>query len=240
MWAAGRPTMAALVRARADTNAVDTTGKSVLMFLACRGDDAAIETLCDRPGVNMDWKTKAGMSAYDLALSLGYPQTADLLVQLGAQAPSKTSAGAVVKSAAEALQEAARNGDAATCRELLQRDAALVDNAEHGGETPLLTAASHAGRTGTGGFETLEVLLEAGANPSFAEGYLGETPLMRLARNGGGEELIWLLLEAKADASALDLTGKTAVDIARSWKRDDAAEILEAALVGELPLSGMD
>lgn len=238
MWATGRATVASLVRGKADVNAVDAQGKSALMFIASRGDDAALEELAASKDVDLNAVTKAGMSAYDFAIAGGYTQTADLLVQLGAKAPESASK-VVLRSATEALQDAARNGDAATCRELLRKDASLV-NQEHRGETPLLTACSNAGRTNLAGFETLEVLLHARADPGLADSCLGETPLMRLVRNGGGDELLWFLLEAKADPSARDSNGKTAGDIAKSWKRSDAVEILQAATSGELPLDSMD
>merc|ERR1712050_471211 len=96
-------------------------------------------------------------------------------------------------------------------------------DADVGGETALLAAAgAKAGRA-------VEVLLRARADPNRADAFLKETPLARAVLAGCSCELLWLLLEAKADPLKEDLSGRTAASIAESWGHLQAVEILKAA-----------
>merc|ERR1712135_101471 len=50
----------------------------------------------------------------------------------------------------------------------------------------------------------------------------------------------WLLLEARADPSRVDLSGRTAGDIAVAWNQDACAEILRLGAQGELNAVGLE
>mmetsp|Transcript_41623 Transcript_41623/g.114766 ORF Transcript_41623/g.114766 Transcript_41623/m.114766 type:complete len:374 (+) Transcript_41623:84-1205(+) len=235
MWAFGEPVVAALLRSRADANARSAvSGRTALMFAASRGDLGAAGLLSREPGIQLDVVDAKGFSALALAEEAGHAAVAALLAELGAASLGRGAAPQPdVIHVAEALCEAARRGDSAACARLLSGSGA-DPNVDVDGETPLLAAAS------AGSIQTAQVLLAARADPNVADKFLGETPVMRAVLENGAPELLWLLLEAKADPSRRDNLGREPAEVAASWGRDVAVEILRAACAGDLPLGAMD
>lgn len=235
MWASGPATVSRLLDAGAECNAKNINGRTALMCLAARGDIDSVKVLSEEQNLDLNACDSEGRSARALAEAAGHEELSDFLASQG------SSAGAPrplrVLSAVEALHDAARRGDSSACSKLLSEKGCDV-NAVVGGETALLLACG--GRKGRGSFQAAEVLLDARADPNRADTCLGETPLMRTVLSYAGEELLWMLLECRADPLKRDRVGRTPCEAAAAWKRDDAVAILEAAVAGELPLECMD
>eukprot|EP00928_Gymnodinium_smaydae_P041211 TRINITY_DN27898_c0_g1_i1.p1 TRINITY_DN27898_c0_g1~~TRINITY_DN27898_c0_g1_i1.p1 ORF type:complete len:407 (-),score=89.03 TRINITY_DN27898_c0_g1_i1:44-1168(-) len=231
-WAQGPSVVRTLIRAGADVGKVSKQGRTALMRAAERGDDETVEALATSPGVDLDFADGQGRTARMLAEAAGYDGVAQRLVELGAT-PAAQAASMAVQSTQEALVDAARRGDTSTCQALLRRGDVSVD-ADVRGESALLAAVS------SGSLSAAGVLLDARADPNFAEHFVGETPLLRAVLATDAAEMVWMLLESRADASKRDLSGRTPLGVAESWGKEDAAEILRAAAAGELPLESMD
>lgn len=232
MWASGAGAVRLLLEARAEANARSSAGRTALMTACGKGDLAAVDLLAKLPDVDLDAVDSSGASAHAIALAAGCPEAGDLLLQLGAVPSAVLPLRRVVRRD-EALHEAARRGDASGCEAALEGGALDVD-VEVAGETPLLLAA------GAGAGRAMEVLLKARADPNRGDQYLHETPLLRAVLGGCSHELLWLLLEAKADPTQADLGGRTPADVAASWGNAEGAELLRAAAGGRLGLSDMD
>jgi len=239
-WAVGTEVVDVLLDVEADLSMRARDGKNPVMLASARGDAGAVQALVQRmlKGPEawrcLDAQDNAGMTAHALASVAGHQDVCELLESLGAIV-------AAVKSSAEeppldALFTAARCGDVGTCERLLKSETIDVET-EVGGETALLVAAS----LGPKGSRTVQALLQARADPNHADPFMQETPLIKVVYSGGDCELLWLLLEAKADASLMEKAGRSAADIASSWGQTDSVLILRAAAAGEnLGLGGLD
>lgn len=230
MWARGGQATELLIEARADVSARNISGQTALMIASRNGDEEKIRVLAQLCNGEIDACDSQGCSAHAAAIAAGHLEAAELLVSLGAKADGKVASRMIRRE--DALLEAARRGDAAACADFL-RDGIDVE-AEVGGETALLLAAgATCGRA-------VEKLLQGRADPNHADPFLGETPLIRAVLGKGTNELLWMLLEAKADPAREDVCGRTAASIAAAWKNSEAADILKAAAAGELSLGAMD
>lgn len=231
MWGTGPRVVSLLLEARSDMQSRSNTGRTALMLASAKGDLETMALLAQVPGAELDVKDSQGVSAHALALAAGHRAGGHLLVSLGAT-PLAVSTTSRVARREDALHEAAKRGDAEGCAALLAEGVAA--DAEVGGERPLLLAcAAGAGRAA-------EVLLRARADPNRGDSYLQETPLLRAVLAGCSNELLWLLLEARADPSQADLAGRIPEQVASSWGNAPGAEILRAAAAGQLALSSMD
>lgn len=225
--------MSALLEARAEPGARSVGGRTALMGACRRGDLAAIDLLARLPGVELDAVDAGGVSACAGAVTAGHAEAAELLVQLGAARPATSSAPRRVARPDEALHDAARRGDASSCTAILA-ETGISPDVELTGERPLLLAADR------GAGRAMEVLLQARADPNCSDRYLQETPLLRVVLSGCNQELLCLLLEARADASQADLVGRMPAEVAASWGHAAGAQILRAAVEGRLDLDGLD
>jgi len=230
MWARGRTVTTLLMEARADVNATDISGHTALMLASRKGDEETIDVLAELPQLDLDICNTQGQSAHALALAAGHRDAADLLVRLGAKADVKPASRIIRRE--EAFLESARRGDATACQAFLQEGVDI--DAEVGGETALLLAA------GAACSRAVETLLHGKADANRGDPFMGETPLIRAVLSGGTHEMLWMLLEARADPAKQDVSGRMAVDVANAWGRHEAAEILKAAANGELRLGAMD
>lgn len=107
-----------------------------------------------------------------------------------------------------ALHMAAYNGHSEIVRLLLDQDVE-VDPRDHEGKTPLIHAC-------TGPFpETVQVLIDAGADVNARESTEAFTPLM-MGAGLGNLEVVKVLLEHDADKTLTDDDGETALDHARN------------------------
>ncbi len=141
----------------------------------------------------------------------------------GAQVIEPAPAGVADSDSAPGLIDAARAGDAARVRALLQAGAD-AGAAELDGSTALLWA-SHRDDV-----ESVRLLIEAGADVS-AGNDLGATPLWAASENGS-VAVVRLLLEAGADPNRELLSGETPVMV--------AARAGSAAVVRQLAAAGAD
>ncbi|CAK0801064.1 unnamed protein product [Prorocentrum cordatum] len=231
LWAGSVRALGLLLRAGADAHARGCRGRTALMLASARGDADSVELLAQQAGTDLDLCDDSGTSAHATAVTAGHSAVADLLVRLGAAATPQLAPRIAARE--DALHEAARSGDAGACRSFLAGGDVAVDH-EVAGETALLLAA------GCGSAAAVEVLLQHRADPNRADGFLQETPLMRAVLGGCAQEVLWLLLEARADPSLGDLSGRTPLDAAVAWKSHAGAKILQAAAAGQLDFSNLD
>ena len=97
------------------------------------------------------------------------------------------------------------------------------------------TSLMYAAQWGQGKDLAVPILLEAGSNIDQVDTF-GMSAVM-LAAQYGNANVLQLLIDAGADITIKvatgGWTGKTALDIAKERKRDDCAQILEAALAAK-------
>lgn len=225
MWATNKQVVELLLTSGANINAKGGGGRTPLIYLAATGDVEAVKVLTATRGLELDEQDAAGISAHAAAVQGGHTEVASLLLGLGAKATAKSPDRLLLFE--EALHEAARAGDAAALTSLFARSAAaggqLDVDVEVAGDTALLLAAS------SGAGRAVEVLLQARADPRRSDPFMKETPLHRAAMASSSCLLLMALLEAKADPSAEDLSGRTAADVASAWGHTQGAELLKAA-----------
>src|SRR5262245_20618482 len=129
------------------------------------------------------------------------------------------SAGRTSAADAPSLVEAARSGDRAVAKALLQKGA-KPDSTTADGTTALHFAVEH------DDVELVELLLKAGASATAANRY-GVTPLFLAAQNGHAG-IIERLLKAGADARSANADGETVLMTAARTGRLEAVKLLLA------------
>eukprot|EP00048_Salpingoeca_helianthica_P021754 m.14267 g.14267 ORF g.14267 m.14267 type:complete len:413 (-) comp6369_c0_seq1:34-1272(-) len=117
-----------------------------------------------------------------------------------------------------ALRAACRSGQAAKCRDLI-REGAKVDEMDEDGYVPLYHAVM------TGSAACVKHLLEAGANPNFADHTLG-VPVLHTASMLNHDAIVALLIEHGADVNSLDNEHSTALHWAAGAGATQCAETL--------------
>ncbi|UCC71624.1 MAG: ankyrin repeat domain-containing protein [Gemmatimonadota bacterium] len=156
--------------------------------------------------------------------------------------------------AAQEIHEAARQGDAAAVRALLDENADLVNSRDDGDATPLhyaaaggsqevadmllargagVNAQNHSGETALhwavirNQRAVAFLLVQNGADTELRENY-GRTPLLWVARETGNVEIATLLIEAGADVNARDRAMDTPLGLA-AWRGfEDLVDLLLA------------
>jgi ankyrin repeat protein len=161
---------------------------SPLAEAAQRGDAAAVRTLLEAGGVDVDAPGRDGTPALHWAARAGDRATVDRLLAAGADVDAANRYGV------RPLHVAIEAGDAALAGVLLAAgaDAEALDRA---GETPLMLAAR------VGDAALARALLEHGAAVDARESAFGQTALM-LAARAGHVETARVLLEAGAAVDA--------------------------------------
>jgi ankyrin repeat protein len=181
-----------LLEAGADANAATLSGESILMTAVSTGNQDVVRALLDH-GANVNYQEpERGQSALMWAIAEGHPSVARLLIERGADIRARTHrregfsqmvihgyAGdveATPEGGYTPLLFAARVGDLATARLLVEKGADVNDSTPQDGNTLVLASA--------GGFEELALfLLEQGANPN-ANDANSMTPLHYALRDG--------------------------------------------------------
>ncbi|MGE0040322.1 MAG: ankyrin repeat domain-containing protein [Vicinamibacterales bacterium] len=162
--------------------------ESPLADAAMQGDLAAVRALLDQKA-DVNQPQGDGSTALHWAVYRGNPEMAALLLDHGANVAAETRLGSLTP-----LMMAARSGDTASLRLLLDHKAdATAANAN--GTTVLMLAAA------SGQVEAVDLLLERGADVNAREATHGQTALMFAAARGR-VEVIKALAARHADLDA--------------------------------------
>jgi ankyrin repeat protein len=231
MWAAGHIEKVRLLLAKgADVKARSKLGRTPLMLAAFHDGGSEIVRLMIEKGADVSARDKDGISVIEAAATVNDAETVRLLLAKAADANSKDAAGLTP------LIQAASNGNrnAEVVRLLLEHGADVnavsvdvLDTAKNGPLalgyfTPLLFAAPF------GNFETVELLVGAGANVN-AKDVRGMTPLeLALATDRPDPRIIRLLLAKGADPNIKTKSGETAWDWANKYRNPEMQEALGA------------
>jgi ankyrin repeat protein len=246
-WAAtsGDPEkVRALLAAGADFNEITEDGETPLMSAVSRGNVEAAKLLLEAgadPNVG-----GMGMPVIAFATMRGDTEMVKLLVEHGAQAAADLKAGdraarfpitrlpgvadnheimGILQSATgQDLFEAAKSGDNARVRELLDagRD---VNGRQEGGQTPLRAAVDE------GHIDMVRLLLERGADPNLGDMF-GSSPL-HCAVLHGRSDLAQLLVERGANVNTESDLGMTPLLSAAVSRHDSRQEGINWLLEAE-------
>lgn len=230
-------TMAILVNAGADINAVDAGGTALLHLLALRPRPGASEIVdwIIQHGGNINAPVSAnlsdtrrpnqGFTPLHFAAENGQIETARLMLEKGANVNAAASDGQTPLTLAIQHQ----HGDTAR---LLIEHGAQVEGSEQHGPTPLLLAAQ------AEDVETMRLLLDKGANPnrnsSTEAGQPGRSPLTTAIR-AGSVTIVTLLLKGGADPNLRDGAGELPLDLAIVQNKREMVELLKASHANRTP-----
>lgn len=181
-----------------DVNARDKNGESALVIAAGRGNQLSTIKLLLDGGANIEIR-KGDFTALHLASTYGHRETAELLLNRGADIESKTN---------DSLTPlvVASNSEQREMVEFLLGRGANIESKQAQGQTALHQACSH------GYKETAELLLGRGADIESRD-YYSSTPLLRASSNRR-KETIEMLLEKGADIESKDCCSSTALHMA--------------------------
>jgi ankyrin repeat protein len=232
-----------LIDRGADVNLPTKDGMTALM--AAAGDLDKVRLLLER-GAKIAATTKSGRTP--LLIAATYPGNVEvvrLLLKNGALATEQDS----VKETP--LTSASKRGDVAMAEVLIAAGAKLnaggrpplVWAAEEGsaemvacllkhgaGKVPKIVNAALFSAVVRGPLDSVRMLLEAGADVNAASGFAGYTPLMGAAYSEVARpELIALLLEKRADATARTEAGVTSLALARKRGHTKIVDLLTKA-----------
>lgn len=158
---------------------------------ATRAEDAEAVANLIAEGADLDVATGDGMTALHWAAQSGQTEIVELLLDAGANKDATTRIGKYTP-----LHIASSQANGAIVRKLL--DAGANANAK---TTNSQATALHLAAQEVAGAESVQALLEHGADPDAREGSAGQTPLMFAAAKNRVASLE-LLLQAGADPSA--------------------------------------
>lgn len=163
MWAAsiGKPDHVTLVqlmlgpdiKPHLGINQQNKNGETALMFAAREGKNQVVRLLLQAPNIDINIQDNSNKTALDLALEVQGPdgdEVASALVMKGAHFTEKD------------LIKAIKLGHQSLVKALIEKNCS-VNTPDAGNKTPLLIALE------TGNVESLQVLLQAGANPNIAK-----------------------------------------------------------------------
>ena len=263
----GAPMIERLLQAGADVNAALPSGETPLMTAARTGIVEAVRALLNH-GADVDAiELSRGQTALMWAVAQRHTDVAGLLIQHGADVRARSSIRRVIvntgtaggdaqfegsmvvpedRGGYTALLFAARHGDVASARLLLDAGADANDTAPTG--TSALVVAAHGGHTALATF-----LLEQGADPNAADA--GYTAL-HAAVLRGDDELLLALLAHGADPNTRLARATPFRRLGRDWAMDwtwvgatpfwmaamfaDAAMMQTLAAGGAVPSSTME
>ena len=263
----GAPMIERLLQAGADVNAALPSGETPLMTAARTGIVEAVRALLNHAADVDAIELSRGQTALMWAVAQRHPDVAGLLIQHGADVRARSSIRRVIvntgtaggdaqfegsmvvpedRGGYTALLFAARHGDVASARLLLDAGADANDTAPTG--TSALVVAAHGGHTALGTF-----LLEQGADPNAADA--GYTAL-HAAVLRGDDELLQALLAHGADPNTRLARATPFRRLGRDWAMDwtwvgatpfwmaamfaDAAMMQTLAAGGAVPSSTME
>ena len=263
----GAPMIERLLQAGADVNAALPSGETPLMTAARTGIVEAVRALLNHAADVDAIELSRGQTALMWAVAQRHTDVAGLLIQHGADVRARSSIRRVIvntgtaggdaqfegsmvvpedRGGYTALLFAARHGDVASARLLLDAGADANDTAPTG--TSALVVAAHGGHTALATF-----LLEQGADPNAADA--GYTAL-HAAVLRGDDELLQALLAHGADPNTRLARATPFRRLGRDWAMDwtwvgatpfwmaamfaDAAMMQTLAAGGAVPSSTME
>jgi ankyrin repeat protein len=235
MWAAGDiEKVRLLVGKGADVNARSNIGRTPLSIAALHDGSFEIAKLLIEKGADATARDKLGFTVLEAAAQGNDTDTVRLVLAHGGDVKAKDGIGAT------ALMAAAINGNAEVTRLLLAKgsdvNAVTIDSYETvkngpialGLFTPLILTVPY------GGFDTVKLLVDAGANVNAAD-TRGMTPLMLAVSSDRPDPRIIRLLRAKrADVTFKSKRGETVNDWANKFRNP---EVLEALGMGATPVA---
>ncbi len=224
-----------LIEKGADVHARNKDGRTPLMLAAGRGQNSTVKLLVAH-GADVRAEGNDGKSALDWAQAGKHEKTANLIKSAAKELEQKKKQTAQAESAKQSprpkpkksdaeprpeelnrqLRHAAKTGDHATVKKLIDRgaDPKVPDT---NGHYPLALAVVNGHR------KTVTTLIEAGADVD--SGSPGMSPLM-LATKTGNPRIVKMLLKTGADAEAVSPNGDTALIVAAKKGHSDIAQIL--------------
>ncbi len=221
----------ALLESGADVAPAANDGKTALHVAAQRVRNlAVVQRLIDAGADVNAGQVRLGWTPLVYAVHFGDAETVEALIRAGAGIPEGVSL----------LHFAARTGDTAKIRSILDAGAA-VEGRDKWGMSPLMWACR------PDRLEAVRLLIDAGAEVN-ARDDRGETALMKASKNWETGEVVGFLLEAGAAIDAAADEGRTALMHAiDSGALEPARALIEAGadvnardLAGRTPLMYLD
>jgi ankyrin repeat protein len=191
----------ALLAKKADVNAKDQSGDSVLVYAVNSGSDAAVKLLLQH-GANANNADQYGNTILSNAIDHSGPEVIKTLLNAGAKAAGE-------------LPLLALRSDDTSLAQLFIKHGANVNESTALEKTPLMFAASQ------GHLNMLKFLLKNGAKVNAKSPTEGSTALMETIPYGQ-IEAAKLLLQAGADPNAQDVGGTSVLDKAVMSRSDPA------------------
>lgn len=187
-----------------------------LINAARNGDREWVEA-CLLAHLDVNTKGENGTTALHAASSRGYFEIVKLLLDAGADPNAKTDANFTP------IMAAARSQNSALISLLIDQSADVSAVDIHG-HTPLMCLLSEAGVSQAAQQNCVRTLIRAGATIN-ARSESGSTALMKAAWFGL-DEAVRVLLECGADASLVDNTNRTALEIAKQRQHSQIVMML--------------
>lgn len=189
-----REAVRALLRSKADVNAVEPDGTTALHW-AVRANDLETVNALIRAGANVKTQNRYGLPPITLAATNGSAEAIDALLKAGADANTATAAGEPV------LLTAARTGNPDAVRRLARAGADVNARERWFGETAAMWAAAENHP------DAIKVLAESGADIN-ARSTVENAPVLEFPRSGGPNSPFprggWTPLMFAAREGALD------------------------------------
>ena len=204
-----------------DINATDTGGRTALAWAAVGGHEDVVAMILQRKGVEADTAdTGHGLTPLLLAVVCGHAGVVKLLLERKDVNPNTAD----TKHGITPLTLAAVDGNEGIVKLILEREDVNPNTAgTENGVTPLLLAVVNEDEG------MAKLLLEReDINPNLADTKYGQTPLAWAAENGHEGAVKLLLERADVNPDILDLSGKTALQLAVSGGHTRVVKLLSA------------
>lgn len=191
--------------------------KSTPLIVAAQAGAKQTVTLLTEKGADINARMTGGFTALHLAAQQGQAEIVKILIAAGAD---KTLLSEPKGSGLQAIHLAALGGHAAAMSALYKAGVS-IDALTGDKKTPLMISLSAKQD------KMANLIVNTGANVNAADAQ-GLTPLMLLASYEGSLELAKKLIEKGAKVETESKGNATALDYAKSTKRDDLIKLFEA------------